>query len=111
MSLHSCDACLRHVRSSPCPFCGAAVASIAAPPVGGRVARGIVLPAACAAAMVAACNDAKAPNEVTVQGVDAGPTANSTATRAPDAAASVETPVLVAPPYGNAPFDPAWETI
>lgn len=58
MSLNVCASCSRHVRETPCPFCGADVELIARAPAP-RVARIVLLGGA--AAIASACSSAPSP--------------------------------------------------
>jgi hypothetical protein len=61
--------------------------------------------AVATAALGAACNDAKSPNEVQVSAPDAGATPSATATATATATGTATAPPYVnAPPYGQAPF-------
>ncbi len=107
--LKPCRACARLVRAADaaCPFCGASVRDVAAPPVvRGRSTRAAAI--AAVALGVAACGGATEPTN------DGGTAADASVDAAKDAAPKDAAPdapkdagagdVVVVPPYGVPPY-------
>ena len=107
-----CSSCARHVRSDAdtCPFCSASTSSsapvIAMAPAA-RLGRAAIV--TLGALALGACNDAKSPDQVTVDPVEAGagPTATATASATTTATAPPPPPTddwrNQAKPYGAPP--------
>lgn len=104
-----CSSCDRHVRadSEACPFCGASTypkgAPATAPTPAARLGRAAIV--TLGALALGGCGDAKSPNQVTVDPVEAGPGPTATATATSTATAPPPPPDYrnQAKPYGAPP--------
>lgn len=78
-AMHLCASCHRHVKASPCPFCGGqdSLTTLGAPPAGSRLSRAQLVAGAALVATVAACaGSAQQPDpgvSVAVYGAPAAP--------------------------------------